>query len=286
MKNIDFIKGNLFTTSMQTVVNTINCVGAMGAGVALDFKMRYPEMFRKYSTLCKEKQIHIGKLWIWSIPDSDKKVLNFPTKYHWKYPSKEVYLVRGLEKFIDTYQEKGIKSVAFPLLGAQNGGLNPVEVRELMVDYLGNVDIPVEIYQYNSEASDDLLPLLKQELLFGSFKQLKKESGLGKKAIENLQSAVAIEYVNSMIQLRKIKGIGEKTLAQAYAFAMKLKQEKSKPIQNELFSSEERRNSTQGSFHEPKSPARHLSTRQRIASLIDRMTDSEQKELLLSLEKR
>jgi O-acetyl-ADP-ribose deacetylase (regulator of RNase III) len=208
---------------MQTVVNTVNCVGVMGAGIALDFRLRYPTMFEKYKAFCDRGEIRPGILWNWPIPNSEKMVLNFPTKDHFKYPSKESYLVDGLEKFLSSYKEKGITSIAFPLLGAQNGKLDPMKVRELMVDYLSEVDIPVEIYEYDPKAEDDLLPLLREELVSGNLKMLQKQSGLSKKTLENLQTALEVDYLKSLVQLKKVKGIGEKTLQDAYTYAMKLK---------------------------------------------------------------
>ncbi|MFP3747882.1 macro domain-containing protein, partial [Achromobacter sp. SIMBA_011] len=83
---------------------------------------------------------------LWLYKTEAKWILNFPTKKHWKYPSKEEYLKLGLQKFIDTYKEKAITSIAFPLLGASNGKI-PEEVSlEIMTDYLNACDIPIQIY--------------------------------------------------------------------------------------------------------------------------------------------
>ena len=71
---------------------TVNCVGVMGKGIALVFKLRYPEMFDKYKVFCQSKMIGIGKLWLYKSEESTQWVLNFPTKFHWKYPSKIEYL--------------------------------------------------------------------------------------------------------------------------------------------------------------------------------------------------
>src|SRR5690554_3048314 len=105
------IIGNIFSSDCQTLVNTINCVGIMGAGIALEYRLRYPEMYDRYVQLCSDSKIDIGKLWIYK---SDRWILNFPTKKHWKDPSRIEYLESGLEKFRDTYLNKGITSVAFP----------------------------------------------------------------------------------------------------------------------------------------------------------------------------
>ena len=133
MSNITIINGNIFNTKAQTIVNTVNCVGVMGKGIALVFKLRYPSMFDIYQDFCKQGLIGIGKLWIYKGDARDPWVLNFPTKTHWKLPSKYEYIEKGLQKFVETYKEKGITSIAFPLLGANNGGLDGKKVEELMI---------------------------------------------------------------------------------------------------------------------------------------------------------
>lgn len=164
MNNIIFKKGNIFQSDKQTIVNTINCVGVMGKGVALGFRLRYPEMYEKYRLFCKEKQITIGKLWLYKPTAANSPwILNFPTKFHWKYPSKIEYIEIGLQKFIDSYKEKGITSIAFPLLGTHNGGLDKIEVLNLMHSYLEKCDIPIEIYEYDPNAPDELFCQFKKK---------------------------------------------------------------------------------------------------------------------------
>ena len=148
------LKGNLFSSNCQCIVNTINCVGVMGAGIAYECRLLYPKMFSRYVELCQKKLIDIGTLWLYKT--DDKWILNFPTKYHWKYESKIEYLEKGLQKFLDTYKERGITSIAFPLLGASNGGIPENISIQIMKKYLEKCAIPVEIYYYNPEAYDDL----------------------------------------------------------------------------------------------------------------------------------
>ena len=141
---VKIVKGDLFESEAQTIVNTINCVGAMGKGIALQYKVRYPKMYERYRELCKEKLITVGKLWLYKT--DNKWILNFPTKDHWRNPSEIEYLESGLIKFVKTYKEKGITSVAFPLLGANNGGIPPKKSLSIMISYLNRCDIPVYIY--------------------------------------------------------------------------------------------------------------------------------------------
>ena len=169
---IQFIKGNIFSSKAQTVVNTVNCVGVMGKGIALVFKLRYPDMFVEYQKLCKSKDIKIGKVWLYKKTGLNW-ILNFPTKFHWKYDSKPIYLEKGLQDFVNTYKEYGITSIAFPLLGAHNGGLNPQYVKDLMTKYLSKCDIPIEIYEYDPTAEDDLYNNFKTKFLSLDFEKLK-----------------------------------------------------------------------------------------------------------------
>ena len=224
---IEVIKGNIFNTKAQTIVNTINCVGVMGKGIALVYKLRYPKMFDLYSEYCKSKLIGIGKLWLYKGEEDAPWVLNFPTKYHWKYPSKMEYIEKGLQKFVDTYKEKGITSIAFPMLGTNNGGLDKVEVQQLMGKYLSQCDIPIEIYDYDPEASDDLFEKFKSK--WNAIPSTDKKAVTGirtEKQIETIDNAVNSDSVRSMIALIEYQGIGLKTMEKCFQLVMKTKPER------------------------------------------------------------
>jgi len=208
------IKGNIFTSQCQTRVNTVNCVGVMGAGIALEFKLRYPNMFAQYLKICEKKSLDIGKLWLYK--QEQAWVLNFPTKKHWKYPSKMDYLKLGLDKFIATYKDKDIKSIAFPLLGASKGGLNEDKVLALMESYLQHCSIPVEIYQYDPTATDDLFIRFRQLILESSDAELIQSSGLRQQAIHKLTDALENSRICTISQLSTVQGIGEVTLKKAF----------------------------------------------------------------------
>jgi O-acetyl-ADP-ribose deacetylase (regulator of RNase III) len=134
----------LFDSPAQTLVNTVNVVGVMGKGIALEFKNRYPDMFVAYKTLCDEHKLDVGKLHLWRA--KDHWVLNFPTKTTWRQPSKLDYIKSGLEVFCKSYKNMGITSVSFPPLGCGNGNLDWNEVRPIMEEYLSKLDIPVYIH--------------------------------------------------------------------------------------------------------------------------------------------
>lgn len=137
--------GNIFESSAQTLVNTINCVGIMGKGIALDFKNKYPEMFKEYAQLCARNQIKPGVPYYYT-DLLGASIINFPTKDHWRSPSKLSYIKNGLEWFRNNYKELGITSIAFPPLGCGNGGLPWSVVGPLMYKMLSDLPIDIEIY--------------------------------------------------------------------------------------------------------------------------------------------
>ena len=220
--NVTIISGNIFNTTAQTIVNTVNCVGVMGKGIALVFKLRYPDMFDIYQKYCAQHLITIGKLWLYKGESNQPWVLNFPTKTHWKLPSEYDYIEKGLQKFVDTYKEKGITSAAFPLLGANNGGLDATIVLNLMQKYLSRCYIPIEIYQYDPSAPDDLFESFKMK--WNSIPEAEKKVATGirtNKQIETISNAVNDDSVRSMIALIEYKGIGLVTMQKCFKLVMK-----------------------------------------------------------------
>jgi len=215
--SVQVISGNIFTSDCQTIVNTINCVGVMGAGIALEYRLRYPEMYKKYIKLCDEKKIDLGLLWIYK--SLDKWVLNFPTKKHWKYPSKVEYLHSGLKKFIDTYQARNIKSIAFPLLGSDKGGIPQNESLDIMMSYFEKVSIDVEVYKYDPRSKDDLYDKTKKWLSQQDIEFVSKSTGLRKDYVKKVTDAMQSPDIMQLNQLSNVKGVGTKTLEKIYQFA-------------------------------------------------------------------
>jgi len=215
--SIKIINGNIFTSKCQTLVNTINCVGIMGAGIALECRLRYPSMYERYIELCKENKIDIGLIWIYKSPD--RWILNFPTKKHWKYPSRKEYLHAGLGKFMDTYQDKGIESIAFPLLGADKGGLPQEESLSIMKGYLKKADLEVEIYRYDVAAKDDLFERTKKTLLLMDIEYISTSTNLRKDYVKKVVDSIQLPNIVQLNQLGQINGIGIKTLEKIFKFA-------------------------------------------------------------------
>lgn len=147
---ITYVKGSLFESPAMVLVNTVNTVGVMGKGIAKTFKEIYPEMFSQYQRLCEKKQFQIGRLWLYKT--NHKWIVNFPTKIHWRQPSKAEYVEGGLKKFVSTYSSQGITSIAFPQLGCGNGELDWEEVvQPLMTKYLESLPIDIFIYEYDRD---------------------------------------------------------------------------------------------------------------------------------------
>lgn len=140
-----YVKGSLLQSPAQVLVNTVNTVGVMGKGIALEFKRLFPEMYHQYRELCEHGQFQIGTLWLYK--SNNKWVLNFPTKKHWRNPSRVEYIDAGLQKLVNSYADLGIYSIAFPALGCGNGQLDfERQVKPLMEKYLRQLPIEVFIY--------------------------------------------------------------------------------------------------------------------------------------------
>lgn len=149
---IRYIEGDIFKSPAQVIVNTVNTVGVMGKGIALEFKKRYPDMFQAYRDICDKRKLKTGTLMLYYEPDH--WVLLFPTKENWRNPSRMEYIEAGLAKFCRTYAEKGITSVAFPKLGCGNGELNWSDVQPVMEKYLK--DLPIDVYIYLGTGPDPI----------------------------------------------------------------------------------------------------------------------------------
>jgi O-acetyl-ADP-ribose deacetylase (regulator of RNase III) len=228
---MEIIKGNIFTSECQTLVNTINCVGVMGAGIALEMRLRYPEMFRQYVQLCELSEIEIGKLWLYKV-NQNQMILNFPTKKHWKYPSKFDYIESGLKRFLEFYTDNNISSIAFPLLGTSHGGLNNEAVLDLMEKYLSLCDIPVEVYIHDSKSQDEVIISFVD--LLNKNVNVFKEIGIKKSTLSIIDEAIQTSSINSIIQLLSIKGISEKTIEKLFNFLIERKNSP-RPYQEGMF---------------------------------------------------
>ena len=122
----------------------------------------------------------------------------------------------GLEKFQQTYKEKGISSIAFPLLGADKGGLNADQSLEIMVSYLDDLPIDIEIYKYDESAKDDLFDKTKHWLLSNDLNSLSKLTNIRPQYLEKVLNAIETENINQLNQLARVKGVGINTLEKLF----------------------------------------------------------------------
>lgn len=158
---LTYVDGSLFDSPARVLVNTVNVVGVMGKGIAKDFKTFFPEMFREYQLRCENKTMDIGKLYLYR--GSHKWVLNFPTKKHWRNPSKPEYIEAGLKAFVAGYARNGITSIAFPRLGCGNGELDwERQVRPLMEKHLARLPMDLFIHHFRSPAPRPEHHVIKQ----------------------------------------------------------------------------------------------------------------------------
>jgi len=213
MNTIKYLKSTVFNAPVQTIVNTVNCFGVMGAGLALEFKLRYPDLFADYVKKCQNKEVQIGKPYVYRISD-DKKILNFPTKYHWRNPSKIPWIEAGLKYFNSHYHDWGITSIAFPKLGAGKGGLDWNDVRKIMEDYLCRIDISVFICLDEAEAEGDerkMLELIKAD----NFIELIEQKTINKRQKEAILKGPPLTRFGDLL---KIPGLGKKSYEKIFHY--------------------------------------------------------------------
>ena len=146
-----FTRGNLLESKAEALVNTVNTVGVMGKGIALMFKDAFPDNFRAYAKACKAGQVNVGTIFVTERHDlmrNPKWIINFPTKQHWRNPSKIEWIDAGLASLKSFIIEKNIRSIALPPLGSGNGGLNWRDVRPRIEAMLGALaDVAVTVYE-------------------------------------------------------------------------------------------------------------------------------------------
>mgnify|MGYP000945600696 CR=1 FL=1 len=161
---IDLKSGNFFDYEADIRINTVNCVGAMGAGVALQFKNMFPEMFSEYKDICRKGELFPGKLHIWTSNDifSPITIINFPTKNDWKNPSEYEYIVTGLDALVVYLKTLDDKIVTLPALGCGHGGLDWTIVKPIILNKLENINHRILLFEPESSQN---IPLYNVESL-------------------------------------------------------------------------------------------------------------------------
>ena len=146
---ITFTSGNLLEADVEALVNTVNTVGVMGKGIALMFKERFADNYRLYAAACKAGEVETGRMFVTEVMEIDgpRWVVNFPTKRHWRSPSRLEWIVEGLQDLRRFLIENDVSSIAIPPLGAGNGGLSWASVRTVIRDALEDIDTHVLIFE-------------------------------------------------------------------------------------------------------------------------------------------
>lgn len=188
---LKFVSGDLFDYDASVRINTVNCVGVMGKGVALAYKNRYPAMFKEYKAACDDGDVQPGQLHIWK-SDDGTVVVNFPTKRHWRQKSLIKDVESGLKALREFLLQQGDVRVTLPALGCGHGGLEWEEVSDLIRQYLS--DMPAEVLVFAPAASRNAANALengvdaatKQELIDAGITTLTNDDGALPKSLSAL----------------------------------------------------------------------------------------------------
>lgn len=157
-----YIKGNLLEAKTQALVNTVNTVGVMGKGIALQFKEAFPMNYKIYAAACKKKELQTGQLLVVKEQtlEGEKIIINFPTKTEWFMKSKYEYIEEGLKELAQVIEEYKIESIAIPPLGCGNGGLTWEKVKPMIEKYLGHLtNVNIQVFEPNEAVKE----ILKQQ---------------------------------------------------------------------------------------------------------------------------
>ncbi len=156
---IKYKKGNILESPAQALVNTVNTVGVMGKGIALQFKKAFPNNYKAYVEACKKGEVKIGSMFVYkdnNVIYGEKIIINFPTKTTWRKPSEYVYIEKGLDDLIEVIYKYDIKSIAIPPLGAGNGGLEWEKVKKIISNKLKDLEIDVFVYEPTKQIKEYL----------------------------------------------------------------------------------------------------------------------------------
>jgi O-acetyl-ADP-ribose deacetylase (regulator of RNase III) len=158
---IRFVTGDILTSDVEALVNTVNCVGVMGRGVALQFKNAFPNNYKAYVAACAKQEVQPGKMFVYQTHsfNNPKYIINFPTKRHWKGKSRLEDIESGLVDLVEVIKHREIKSIALPPLGSGLGGLDWSVVRRMIEIALGKLeDIDVLVFEPSSEVDTRVNP--------------------------------------------------------------------------------------------------------------------------------
>jgi O-acetyl-ADP-ribose deacetylase (regulator of RNase III) len=160
---IKITDGNLLTAPVSALVNTVNTEGVMGKGIALQFKMAYPAMFKAYEIACKNGSVRLGEMHVFDLGglvEGHRWIINFPTKGHWRSRSKLSDVESGLKSLVEIVRKLEITSIAVPPLGCGNGGLSWEDVRPLIEQAFDSLpDVEVLVFPPSGAPDAQIMPI-------------------------------------------------------------------------------------------------------------------------------
>lgn len=153
---IEYKTGNILASDAEVLVNTVNCVGVMGRGIALQFKQAFPDNFHAYAAACSRGEVQPGRMFVQPVTSlvGTRYIVNFPTKRHWRGASRMEDIESGLVDLVRFIREQKVESIAIPPLGAGLGGLNWPEVRQRIQSALSEIgDVEIVVYEPDYEVT-------------------------------------------------------------------------------------------------------------------------------------
>ena len=191
----------------------------MGAGIALDAKNRWPEIYDSYSKRCELNDFHIGDI-MWADSES-KKVALFPSKKLWRAPSKLSYLEDGLDTLRNDIDQMSITSIALPHLGCSNGGLTWSEVKPLIVEKLSRIDgLLVELWKFEQNFVDQDFKKFREVFLSLNSTEASSWVSFSKNTEKFIRQVLGESKLKNFVQLAEVRGVGKKTLEKIYKAAL------------------------------------------------------------------
>lgn len=157
---IEFTSGDILKDDADAIVNTVNCVGIMGRGIALQFKNAWPENFKAYEAACKREEVQPGRMFVYEVGQltTPRYIINFPTKRHWRGKSRIEDIESGLKALVGEIRQRGIRSIAIPPLGSGLGGLDWNDVRPRIEAAMHKLpDVRVRIFEPKGAPASDVM---------------------------------------------------------------------------------------------------------------------------------
>lgn len=157
---IEFTSGDILKDDVDAIVNTVNCVGIMGRGIALQFKNAWPENFKAYEAACKREEVQPGRMFVYEVGQltTPRYIINFPTKRHWRGKSRIEDIESGLKALVGEIRQRGIRSIAIPPLGSGLGGLDWNDVRPRIEAAMQELpDVRVRIFEPKGAPASDVM---------------------------------------------------------------------------------------------------------------------------------